>query len=154
MSRDAHLLCPSAQPEVEDAVVFGVVSHIAGRPCVEWLKTALPVTPDILALTGDTPPTQVLRIAAKCQEASCAHFDGDDCQLAVRIVAALDPVSGECAPCAIRGDCRWFYQESFHICVRCPQIATYDADPGPGVREAARPRATPANHPDSWFRAR
>ena len=148
MSCDPFLLCPSAQPEIEGAVVFGVVSREDGRPCVGWLKTAAPVTPDLLALVGDTPPTQVLRIAAKCPGTLCVHFDGEDCQLAKRIVAALDPVGTECTPCAIRGDCRWFYQESFHACARCPQIATYDADPDPALREAARPRAVVR---ETWF---
>jgi hypothetical protein len=143
-----HLLCPSAQPDNEGAVVFGVVSHQDGRPSVGWLETAMPVTPDLLALSGDTPPTQVLRIAAKCPESRCVHFDGEDCQLARRIVAALEPVSVECSPCAIRGDCRWFYQESLHVCTRCPQIVTYDANPDPALREVARPRAVAR---EAWF---
>jgi len=141
MPGDGDLLCPSATPEIEGAVLFGVVSRIEGRAHVDWLETTTPVTPEILALTGDTPPTKVLRIAAKCQEAFCAHFDGEECQLVGRLVAALPPVADERFPCAIRGDCRWFWQEGLSACERCSQISTHDDHPDGALREAARPFA-------------
>lgn len=139
MSGDGDLLCPSVTPETEGAVLFGVVSRVAGRPKVDWLEAPTPVTPEILALTGDTPPAQVLRFAAKCQESFCAHFDGVDCRLVGRLVAALPPVAHEQFPCAIRGDCRWFWQEGLRACERCSQIATYEDHPEATLREAARP---------------
>ena len=140
MARNADLLCPSASPDIDGAVIFGVVSHVGGRPRVEWLEEETPVTPDILALTGDTPPTQVLRIAAKCQESLCTHFEDSECQLVGRLVTALGRIAEERFPCAIRGDCRWFWQESYHACERCSQIATHDASPDTRLREAALPR--------------
>jgi hypothetical protein len=139
MPGDGHLLCPSVTPDIDGVVVFGVVPRVEGRPRVDWLETETPVTPELLALTGDTPPTQVLRFAAKCQESRCAHFDGDDCLLVGRLVAALPPVAHERFPCAIRGDCRWFWQEGLPACERCSQIATCDAYPDAGLRDAARP---------------
>ena len=141
MSGDGDLLCPSVSPEIEHAILFGVVSRVNGRPKVDWLETPTPVTPEILAMTGDTPPTQVLRIAAKCQERFCAHFDGDECRLVGRLVAALPPVAHERFPCPIRGDCRWFWQEGLPACERCSQIATHDDHPESSLRAAARPDA-------------
>jgi hypothetical protein len=143
MPRNADLLCPSAPPEIDGAVVFGVVSRVDGRPRVDWLETETPVTPDLLALTGDIPPTQVLRIAAKCQESLCAHFENDDCQLVGRLVSALNRVAGERFPCVIRGDCRWFWQESLPACERCSQIATQDAYADARLREITHPLPLP-----------
>ncbi|MCW2316988.1 hypothetical protein SAMN06265338_104237 [Rhodoblastus acidophilus] len=140
MPYDDDLLCPGAPPWTEGAVVFGVVSRVAGRLQVDWLETKTPATPDILALTGDTPPASVLRTAAKCPESCCAHFDGDECQLIGRLVAALAPVASARLPCPIRGECRWFWQEGLAACGRCSQLATQDDHADIALREAARPR--------------
>ena len=119
------ILCPSAQPDMTDAKVFGVQT---GNPedglRVGYLTEAQPVTPGILAASGDVLPTQVLRVAAPCMGSGCKHFDGSRCQLAARVASMLDPVVSGLPPCAIRPTCRWFRQEGRAACIRCPQIVT------------------------------
>ena len=64
----------------------------------------------------------MLRLAAKCEEKRCTHFDGTDGRLAARI-SSLAAVSQKLPPYAIRPTCRW------HIhCYRCPQIVTNEAN--------------------------
>ena len=87
------VLCPSAQPEVAGSMAFGVVGGSAEEPRVTWIEKPVPVTGDLLALTGAVPPTQVLRIAAPCQENGCCHFDGTDCRLATKLVQLMPAVS-------------------------------------------------------------
>jgi hypothetical protein len=119
------ILCPSAQPDMTDAKVFGVQT---GNPKdglrVGYLTEAHPVTPEILAASGNVLPTQVLRVAAPCMGSGCKHFDGGRCQLAARVASMLDPVVSGLPPCAIRPTCRWFRQEGRAACIRCPQIVT------------------------------
>jgi len=47
----------------------------------------------------------------------------------------LDPVVSALPRCAIRPVCRWFRQEGRAACLRCPQVATEQAQP---ERAAAR----------------
>ena len=133
------ILCPSAQPEMTGSVAFGVVGGTTGRPRVAWIEEPVPVTPDLLALTGAVPPTQVLRIAAPCQENACCHFDGADCRLATKLVQLMPAVAEALPPCRIRPDCRWFVQEGRAACRVCPQIVTYSVDPSADLALAATP---------------
>jgi len=129
------ILCPSAQPWMEGSVAFGVVNGDR----VAWIEKPVPVTEELLALTGPVPPTQVLRIAAPCQEKLCCHFDGTDCRLATKLVQLIPAVADALPPCQIRKDCRWFVQEGRPACLRCPQIVTYSVDPTPELSLAAKP---------------
>ena len=132
------ILCPSAQPDEPDAQVFGVfVNTPEAGLRVGYLTDARPVTPDVLAATGAVKPTEVMRIAAPCMGGGCVHFDGSNCQLAVRVAAMLDPVVGALPRCAIRPTCRWFLQEGRAACMRCPQIATERRDATALQREVA-----------------
>jgi hypothetical protein len=106
---------------------------------VAWIEKPVPVTADLVALTGPVPPAQVLRIAAPCQEKGCCHFDGTDCRLATRLVQLMPSVSVSLPPCHIRADCRWFRQEGNAACYRCPQIVTYSVNPTPELSRAATP---------------
>ena len=133
------VLCPSAQPELDGSVVFGVVGGSAEAPRVAWLERPVPVTDELLALSGPIPPTQVMRVAAPCQEKSCCHFDGRDCRLATRLVQLLPVVASALPPCHIRSDCRWFVQEGRAACQRCPQIVTYSLNPTDELSRAATP---------------
>jgi hypothetical protein len=133
------VLCPSAQPAMAGSMAFGVISGTADEPRVAWLERPVPVTDDLLALTGPVPPTQVLRFAAPCQESACCHFDGKDCQLATRLVQLMPAVTDTLPPCRIRPDCRWFVQEGRAACQRCPQIITYSANPTDQLSLAATP---------------
>ena len=133
------ILCPSAQPEMTGSVAFGVVGGTAGEPRVAWIEKPVPVTGDLLALTGAVPPTQVLRIAAPCQESACSHFDGTDCRLATKLVQLMPAVAESLPPCRIRPDCRWFTQEGRAACAVCPQIVTYSVNPSEKLALAATP---------------
>jgi hypothetical protein len=133
------VLCPSAQPAMAGSMAFGVVTGTAEEPRVAWLEKPVPVTDDLLALTGPVPPTQVLRFSAPCQESACCHFDGKDCQLATRLVQLMPLVDPTLPPCKIRQDCRWFVQEGKAACQRCPQIVTFSANPTDQLSLAAMP---------------
>lgn len=135
------VLCPSAQPAMAGSMAFGVIGGTAEEPRVAWIEHPVPVTDDLLALTGPVPPTQVLRFAAPCQESACCHFDGKDCQLATRLVQLMPAVTDPLPPCRIRVDCRWFVQEGRAACQRCPQIITYSANPTEQLSIAATPAA-------------
>jgi hypothetical protein len=118
------LLCPSSQPEFEEARVLGVLQQTADGFEVAYLDEPLPVTPEVLAMAAPAQPTEVFRLAAKCQTNRCPHFDGTDCGLATRIVQILPTVVDHLPHCQIRSECRWFHQEGVAACRRCPQIAT------------------------------
>jgi len=130
------VLCPSAQPEMAGSVAFGVVT---GGDRVAWIEKPVPVTAELLALTGPVAATQVLRIAAPCQEKACCHFDGVDCRLADRLVQLLPPVAESLPPCQIRVNCRWFLQEGKAACQVCPQIVTWTVNPTEELSRAAAP---------------
>jgi hypothetical protein len=115
------------------------VGGTAEQPRVAWLEEPVPVTGELLALAGPAQPTQVLRIAAACQEGACLHFDGSDCRLAKRLVQLLPAVADSLPPCRIRAECRWFLQEGRAACYRCPQIVTYLMSPSEELRSAALP---------------
>ena len=119
-------LCPSAQPDMQDPIVLGVLGGDAAHPEVFYLNERLPADAAILARAGPAP-TRVLRLAARCEESKCSHFDGADCRLATRVAKLLDPAVGKLPACSIRRDCRWFAQEGGEVCFRCPQVATESA---------------------------
>jgi hypothetical protein len=121
------------------SVAFGVVGGTAEQPRVSWIEKPVPVTEDLLALTGPVPPTQVLRLAAPCQENACSHFDGADCRLATKLVQLIPAVTQSLPPCRIRPDCRWFVQEGRAACTVCPQIVTYSINPSEELTQAATP---------------
>jgi hypothetical protein len=121
------------------SVAFGVVGGTAEQPRVSWIEKPVPVTEDLLALTGPVPPTQVLRLAAPCQENACSHFDGADCRLATKLVQLIPAVTQSPPPCRIRPDCRWFVQEGRAACTVCPQIVTYSINPSEELAQAATP---------------
>ncbi|HVO98864.1 MAG TPA: hypothetical protein VMT15_12390 [Bryobacteraceae bacterium] len=133
------ILCPSAQPWMAGSRAFGVVGGTEAERRVNWIEEPVPVTEELLALTGSVPATQVLRIAAPCQESACCHFDGADCRLATKLVQLMPAVAESLPPCRIRRDCRWFVQEGRAACLRCPQIVTYSVNPTRELSIAATP---------------
>lgn len=132
--------CPSAQPDMAGARVFGVRRTGPDGPRTGYLDHAVDVTPDVLAMAAPVPPTQVLRMAATCEESRCSHFDGTDCRLATRIVQLLPAVVTVLPRCAIRAECRWFAQEGRAACLRCPQVVTEMEEASEALEKAARPR--------------
>ncbi|WP_307152669.1 hypothetical protein [Rhodopseudomonas julia] len=140
MAKNARpLLCPSAQPQMQEAEVIGVQLRQEGVAHTAYLNARLPVTEDLLEQTAPLPPTQVLRFAARCEEARCRHFDGKDCRLAKRIVGGLSPAVDALPACVIRRSCRWFAQEREAACLRCPQISTYLPQRDGAIAELAEP---------------
>ena len=139
MKPPPSLSCPSGQPEMPGAVVFGVVTGNESQPDVAWLEAVIPATPELLAKTGNIEPQRVFRIAVTCQESRCVHFDGTQCKLAHRIVEFLPVAASSLPRCAIRATCRWFFQEGRAACLRCPQVVTHTYNPPENVIKAAQP---------------
>lgn len=83
--------CPSAQPDMEDARVFGVIGGTADEPRVAYLKEEAVVDPVVFGEIGGLEPTHVFRFAAKCEEHRCGHFNGQRCTLAQRVIEKLNP---------------------------------------------------------------
>jgi hypothetical protein len=137
LQREEHLMCPSAQPEMEGSRVLGVVGGTSEAPELAYLNQYLPVTEELIAMTQPAKPTQVMRFAAPCQEKACCHFDGTNCNLVTRIVQILPAVTEILPPCLIRQTCRWYQQEGKYACQRCPQIVTQVDDPDDRMRMAA-----------------
>lgn len=131
------MLCPSAQPWMDGAHVFGIVVGGGTGTEVAWLEEPIPVTPELLAKTGDVDPQQVFRMSAPCQESACRHFDGAECQLATRIVQILPTVAQALPPCHLRVSCRWYVQEGAPACFRCPQVITHTYEPTDQMIQAA-----------------
>jgi hypothetical protein len=139
---DKPILCPSAQPDSEDAQVFGILIYTPETGMrVGYLPEAQPITPDILAATQPASPARVLRTASPCMGSGCVHFDGADCRLAARLTSLLDPVVSGLPRCAIRPHCRWFRQEGRAACLRCPQMITEMHEPTELQRQVAEPTA-------------
>ena len=133
-------LCPSAQPEMADSVVFGVIKGTAAEPRLAHLARPRPVTPDLLALAAPVKPTEVFRFAAPCAASSCQHFDGSNCRLAQRVVELLPAIDEILPPCQLRSSCRWWQQEGKSACLRCPQIVTETYAPSERLNQAADPQ--------------
>jgi hypothetical protein len=136
------LSCPSAQPDMEGAVVFGVVGGSVEQPEVSYLEAPIPVTEELLALTTPVEPTEVFRFAAPCAERGCRHFDGDACGLARALTRELHAESGRLAPCRLRPTCRWWHEQGSAACRRCRLIVTTDYAASEALRKAAAPPQT------------
>jgi hypothetical protein len=132
-------LCPSAQPEMQGSVIFGVIGGTVQRPQVGYLAEPRPVAEEHLIATLPVHPTEVFRLAAPCAGTACQHFDGTNCQLATRTVQLLPLATNDTPPCAIRPDCRWWLQEGKSACLRCPQIVTRNYNPTATELLAAEP---------------
>lgn len=131
-------LCPSAQPEWQDAIAFGVVGGTGDNPQVKYLQKAQPVTAELLQLAAPIAPPEVFRFAASCLHGGCVHFQSNSCTLASRIVKLLPEVVEKLPRCAIRASCRWWQQEGVAACRRCPQLVTDNYNPSREMRQAAQ----------------
>ncbi|MEH1867707.1 MAG: nitrogen fixation protein [Nostoc sp.] len=132
-------LCPSARPELEDSIVFGLIGGTVTEPRVVYLQQPLPVTDELIAKANPVTPAEIFRTAAPCAAKGCQHFDGHDCRLAMRIVEKLPAVAEELPPCSIRRDCRWWQQEGKVACMRCPQVITDNYSSSEFIRQVAIP---------------
>lgn len=107
-----------------DARLIGVISRSEGTPHLGYINAEVAVSPELLDAVAPARPLTVLRIAARCQESQCQHFDGSECSLARRIVETLPEVSSSLPPCAVRRSCRWYAEQAGQACRRCAQIVT------------------------------
>lgn len=130
-------LCPSAQPEWQGAVAFGIVGGTASEPRVGYIDEAQPVSEKLLALAEPVAAAEVFRFAARCMNAGCVHFQSDTCSLVSRVVKLLPEVVEMLPNCAIRPACRWWRQEGAAACRRCPQVVTDNYNPSYEMRAAA-----------------
>ena len=134
---EGRLVCPSAQPTMSDPVAFGVILGNDDEPRMVHLERPVPVTDELLALSEPVKPTEVFRFAAPCAGDACKHFDGNDCKLVERIVQILPRVASDLPACAIRSECRWWFQEGRDACLRCPQVITENYNPSEDYMRAA-----------------
>lgn len=139
--RAEPLSCPSAQPDMVDARVFGVVAGTAEEPRVAYLKADAAVTDEMLEGLGDLQPTQVFRYAARCEESRCAQFDKGCCSLGKRIAEMLPEVTDALPSCQIRPTCRWHAEIGRAACLRCPQVMTLVPSGESGLARVAIPEA-------------
>lgn len=133
-------LCPSAQPDMQNSMVFGVIGGTVEEPQASYLIMPQPLY-KMPKVPEPLEPTEVFRIAATCAEHQCMHFDGSKCKLAQKI-ARLDPVVEFLPPCPIRTDCRWWQQEGKEACLRCPAVVTENYQPSEEMRLAANPNSS------------
>jgi len=122
---------------MSDPVAFGVILGNDDEPRMVHLERPLPVTDELLALSEPVKPTEVFRFAAPCAGDACKHFDGKDCKLVERIVQILPRVASDLPACAIRSECRWWFQEGRDACLRCPQVITENYNPSEDYMRAA-----------------
>lgn len=139
MSKEIReLSCPSAQPDMDGARVFGVIGGSETEPRVAYLKESAVVDSSLFEKLGPLKPTHMFRFAAKCEESRCAHYNGERCTLAQHIVKMLDPVVDLLPPCLIRPTCRWFAEAGREACLRCPQVVTMIPKGHDKLNQAAR----------------
>jgi hypothetical protein len=138
---DQPLMCPSAQPGMAGVRVLGVISRDGEAPRLDYLNEVVEATPEILEAAAPAAVSQVFRLAARCEESKCTHFDGTRCQLAVRIAKLLPEADEKLPACVIRPECRWFRQEGRAACLRCPQIMTGNSEADERLKEVAGPIA-------------
>ncbi|MCC7013346.1 MAG: hypothetical protein IT454_12350 [Planctomycetes bacterium] len=130
--------CPSAQPDMDEARVFGVVTEEREGQRIAYLAPETNVDPALLAGLDGVAPTEVFRFSAKCETSRCSHFDGARCTLAERIKRALAPVVDRLPACTVRATCRWYLEQGGEICLRCPQVVTLNVGSTDSVlRQAA-----------------
>jgi hypothetical protein len=68
-----RLLCPSAQPEMEDSMVLGVLEDTPAGRRLAWLEKPQTATTELLSLTHETDPRNIFRFAARCEEQRCGR---------------------------------------------------------------------------------
>ena len=134
-------LCPSTFPGWPDSVAFGIVTGTVEEPRWQPFEKPLPITDELLALSGPVAPTEVFRFAGPCAGKACQHFAGDTghCRLVEKTVRFVPKVQDKLPPCTIRVDCKWWRQEGREACFRCPQVASSNPANAEALRKAADP---------------
>jgi hypothetical protein len=119
-----RLDCPSAQPDMEGARPFGLISGTVEATRIAFFKKSALEGFDWREHFSTTAATRVFRFAARCEEGRCGHFDGHRCSLGERVTSGLPPVVDALPTCLIRPTCRWHAERGPDVCLRCPQVVT------------------------------
>ncbi|MEG3086491.1 hypothetical protein [Sphingomonas sp. PB4P5] len=135
---DAPLSCPSAQPDMVDAQVFGVVAGTLAEPRIAYLKQRAEITPAMMGTLGELDPTLVFRYSGRCENGRCGQYADGRCGLGQRILEQLPAVVTTLPSCQIRATCRWHEERGDAICLRCPQVMTRVPPDQVALRTAAR----------------
>ena len=141
MEKHEWPLCPSTFPGWPDSVAFGIVTGTVEEPRWQPFEKPLPITDELLALSGPVAPTEVFRFAGPCAGNACQHFAGEtgQCRLVEKTVRFVPKVKDKLPPCTIRVDCKWWRQEGREACFRCPQVASSNPANAEAMRMAADP---------------
>ncbi|WP_231672113.1 hypothetical protein [Ralstonia pseudosolanacearum] len=134
---ERSLDCPSSQPDQLGSRIIGVVVKGDGSPSIAFLKD--PVPPEQIAhlVPDSVPVTEIVRIAAPCQQEKCRHFGDGKCSLVSKIVEQLPQVVQHLSYCPTRKSCLWWSQEGAEACRRCPQVVTEPFHPSESTRKLA-----------------
>lgn len=116
--------CPSAQPDMQEARIFGVLSGSAEAPRVAYLKAEAVIPAAQVPDTGGLNPIEAFRFAARCEGHRCGQFADGRCSLGQRLVEGTDAVVDTLPSCTIRASCRWHAEQGRQACLRCPQVVT------------------------------
>ena len=120
----ARFECPSAQPDMEGARPFGVISGTPQETRIAFFKKSALDGFNWREQFSSQDATRLFRFGARCDEHKCGHFDGSRCSLGGRIKQGLPAVVDAPPPCLIRPKCRWFAEQGVEVCLRCPQVVT------------------------------
>jgi len=135
--------CPSAQPDMLEARVIGVLSGSAAEPRIAYLAQEAVIPAADMPPTLGVDPVEAFRFAGRCEDHRCAqHVDGVEggrCGLGARIVAQLDAVVVNLPSCTIRASCRWYAEQGREACLRCPQVVTLIPRDASRLSGAAQP---------------
>lgn len=130
-------LCPSGQPEMEGAEVFGLIDASGSETTTMYLEHRAPLTAELRALAAPLAPSQVFRFSATCQR-QCIYWD-ERCGLVDRVVELVPSSSLTLPRCQIRDDCRWFSQQGREACGRCPPMVAQGGRSAAENERAGRP---------------
>ena len=116
--------CPSAQPEMEGARPFGIISGTPTETRIAFFKKATLDSFSWQDQFATRDATRILRFGAKCDELRCGHFKESRCSLGERVNKGLPAVVDSLPSCLIRPKCRWYAEQGSEVCLRCPQVVT------------------------------
>lgn len=139
MPEDGTSWCPSAQPDMDEALLFGVLTETPEGSVVGYLDRPVAASEWAKKTAGTLDPTEVFRFAAPCAEDKCMHFNGSECSLAERITQVPVAIRLRVPKCAIRPRCRWWRERGVEACRRCPVIITRDYRPTAAIADASKP---------------
>ena len=132
--------CPSAQPDMQGARPFGVISGTPQETRIAFFKKSALDGFDWRKQFGTQDATRLFRFGARCDEHKCGHFDGSRCSLGARVKQGLPAVVDALPPCLIRPRCRWFAEQGGEVCLRCPQVVTLIPAADTPLNAVAAPR--------------